>query len=108
MRVLITIMVMVNMIMVMVMMIMVMVMMIMILWLVITRRVRVAKHLQPIHALRNYITLVPSVTFCGVLFYQIRVNWRCATPATDMARGEEANCVDNCLSLPVACHRAME
>ena len=67
-----------------------------------------AKHLQSIRALRNYITSVPSVTFCGVLFCQIRVKWRCATPATDMARGEEANCVDNCMSLPAACHRAVE
>ena len=77
MRVMITIMVMVTMIMVMVMMIMVMVtmimvmvmmIMVMIMWLVITRRVRAAKHIQPIRALRNYITSVPYVTFCGVLF----------------------------------------
>ena len=67
-----------------------------------------AKHLQPIRDLRNYLTSVPSVTFCGVLFCQIRVKWRCATPATDMTRGEEANCVDNCMSLPAACHRAVE
>ena len=92
----------------MVMVIMVMVMVIMVMWLVITKTVRVAKHLQSIRALRNYITSVPFVTFCGVLFCLIRVKWRCATPATDMARGEEANCVDNCMSLPVACHRAME
>ena len=76
MRVMITIMVMVTMIMVMVMMIMVMLMMIMVMWLVITRTVRVAKHLQPIRDLRNYITSVPSVTFCGVLFCQIRVKWK--------------------------------
>ena len=70
------IMVMLMMIMVMVMMIMVMLMMIMLMWLVITRTVRVAKHIQPIHALRNYITSVPSVTFCGVLFCQIHVKWK--------------------------------
>ena len=61
----------------------------------ITRTVSVPKHLQSIRDLRNYIKSVPSVTFCSVLFRQLRVNWRYATPATGVTHSADAFCVDN-------------